>query len=74
MVAAELIAAEAGLGYQAAYKIKPLPASLAEEAKALVESDPAVRDVLFEVLSDAGYRTITATTPTGSRRSVACRA
>ena len=29
---------------------------------------PAVRDVLFEVLSDAGYRTITATTPTEAQR------
>ena len=38
------------------------------ETIVVVESDPAVRDVLFEVLSDAGYRTITAQTPTEAQR------
>jgi PAS domain S-box-containing protein len=38
------------------------------ETIVVVESDPAVRDVLFEVLSDAGYRTITAPTPTEAQR------
>ena len=38
------------------------------ETVVVVESDPAVRDVLFEVLSDAGYRTITARTPTDALR------
>ena len=41
------------------------------ETVVVVESDPAVRDVLFEVLSDAGYRTITATTPTEAHRLAA---
>jgi two-component system, cell cycle sensor histidine kinase and response regulator CckA len=34
----------------------------------VVESDPAVRDVLFEVLSDAGYRAITTATPLDAKR------
>jgi two-component system, cell cycle sensor histidine kinase and response regulator CckA len=38
------------------------------ETIVVVESDPAVRDVLFEVLSEAGYRTITAPTPTEAKR------
>jgi two-component system, cell cycle sensor histidine kinase and response regulator CckA len=33
------------------------------ETIVVIESDPAVRDVLFEVLSDAGYRVVTAPTP-----------
>jgi hypothetical protein len=38
------------------------------ETIVVVESDPAVRDVLFEVLSDAGYRAITTATPTDAMR------
>jgi CheY-like chemotaxis protein len=38
------------------------------ETIVVVESDPAVRDVLFEVLSDAGYRIITTATPTDAKR------
>ena len=38
------------------------------ETVVVVESDPAVRDVLFEVLTEAGYRTITATTPNEAQR------
>jgi two-component system, cell cycle sensor histidine kinase and response regulator CckA len=38
------------------------------ETIVVVESDPAVRDVLFEVLSDAGYRAITAATPMDAMR------
>jgi len=38
------------------------------ETIVVVESDPAVRDVLFEVLSDAGYRAITTATPTDAVR------
>jgi two-component system, cell cycle sensor histidine kinase and response regulator CckA len=34
----------------------------------IVESDPAMRDVLFEVLSDAGYRAITTATPNAALR------
>ena len=45
-----------------------LAAAAGGETIVVVESDPAVRDVLFEVLSDAGYRTITATTPTEAQR------
>lgn len=44
------------------------PAAGAGETIVVVESDPAVRDVLFEVLSDAGYRAITAPTPTEAMR------
>ncbi len=40
----------------------------AGETIVVVESDPAVRDVVFEVLSDAGYRAVTATTPTEAQR------
>jgi two-component system, cell cycle sensor histidine kinase and response regulator CckA len=40
----------------------------AGETIVVVESDPAVRDVLFEVLSDAGYRVITTSTPTDAMR------
>ncbi len=43
-------------------------ASVSRETVVVVESDPAVRDVLFEVLSDAGYRTVTAPTPTAALR------
>jgi two-component system cell cycle sensor histidine kinase/response regulator CckA len=45
-----------------------LAAPAGGETIVVVESDPAVRDVLFEVLSDAGYRTITATTPSEAQR------
>jgi two-component system cell cycle sensor histidine kinase/response regulator CckA len=38
------------------------------ETIVVVESDPAVRDVLFEVLSDAGYRAVTTATPADARR------
>jgi PAS domain S-box-containing protein len=38
------------------------------ETIVVVESNPAVRDVLFEVLSDAGYRAITTATPTDAMR------
>jgi two-component system, cell cycle sensor histidine kinase and response regulator CckA len=41
-----------------------LSAATGGETIVVVESDPAVRDVLFEVLSEAGYRAITAPTPT----------
>jgi PAS domain S-box-containing protein len=44
------------------------PAAGAGETLVVVESDPAVRDVLFEVLSDAGYRVITTSTPTNAQR------
>jgi CheY-like chemotaxis protein len=44
------------------------PAAGAGETIVVVESDPAVRDVLFEVLSDAGYRVITTATPTDASR------
>jgi two-component system, cell cycle sensor histidine kinase and response regulator CckA len=44
------------------------PAAGAGETIVIVESDPAVRDVLFEVLSDAGYRVITTPTPTDANR------
>src|SRR6202040_3669569 len=44
------------------------PAVGAGETIVVVESDPAVRDVLFEVLSDAGYRVITTATPTDALR------
>jgi two-component system, cell cycle sensor histidine kinase and response regulator CckA len=44
------------------------PATGAGETIVVVESDPAVRDVLFEVLSDAGYRAITTATPTDAMR------
>jgi PAS domain S-box-containing protein len=44
------------------------PAAGAGETIVVVESDPAVRDVLFEVLSDAGYRAITTATPTDAMR------
>jgi two-component system cell cycle sensor histidine kinase/response regulator CckA len=50
---------------------RPLPeldTVVGGETIVVVESDPAVRDVLFEVLTDAGYRTITATTPTEAQR------
>jgi signal transduction histidine kinase len=45
-----------------------LAAATGGETIVVVESDPAVRDVLFEVLSEAGYRTITAPTPTEAKR------
>jgi len=44
------------------------PAAGAGETIVVVESNPAVRDVLFEVLSDAGYRAITTATPTDAMR------
>jgi two-component system cell cycle sensor histidine kinase/response regulator CckA len=44
------------------------PAAGAGETIVVVESEPAVRDVLFEVLSDAGYRVITTSTPTDAMR------
>jgi two-component system cell cycle sensor histidine kinase/response regulator CckA len=44
------------------------PAVGAGETIVVVESDPAVRDVLFDVLSDAGYRAITTATPTDAMR------
>jgi PAS domain S-box-containing protein len=44
------------------------PAAGAGETIVVVESNPAVRDVLFEVLSDAGYRAITTVTPTDAMR------
>ena len=50
---------------------RPLPeldAVVGGETIVVVESDPAVRDVLFEVLTDAGYRAITATTPAEAQR------
>jgi PAS domain S-box-containing protein len=40
----------------------------AGETVVVVESDPAVRDVVFEVLSDAGYHAVTAATPTEAQR------
>ena len=47
-----------------------LPESFAgaSETIVVIESDPAVRDVLFEVLSDAGYRVVTAPTPADAQR------
>jgi len=47
-----------------------LPESLAGtcETIVVVETDAAVRDVLFEVLSDAGYRVVTAPTPAEAQR------
>jgi two-component system, cell cycle sensor histidine kinase and response regulator CckA len=45
-----------------------LSAATGGETIVVVESDPAVRDVLFEVLSEAGYRAITAPTPTEAKR------
>jgi two-component system, cell cycle sensor histidine kinase and response regulator CckA len=47
-----------------------LPEYFAGTGKTIVviESDPAVRDVLFEVLSEAGYRTVTAPTPADALR------
>ena len=48
--------------------VAELAAGAGGETIVVVESDPAVRDVLFEVLSDAGYRTITAPTPTEAQR------
>jgi PAS domain S-box-containing protein len=44
------------------------PDTGAGETVVVVEGDPAVRDVLFEVLTDAGYRVITASTPTEAMR------
>jgi PAS domain S-box-containing protein len=44
------------------------PAEGAGEIVVVVESDPAVRDVVFEVLSDAGYHVVTAATPTEAQR------
>ncbi len=44
------------------------PAAGAGETIVVVESNPAVRDVLFEVLSEAGYRAITTATPTDAMR------
>jgi PAS domain S-box-containing protein len=44
------------------------PAGGAGETIVVVESDPAVRDVLFEVLSDAGYRVVTTSTPVDALR------
>ena len=44
------------------------PAAGKGETIVVVESNPAVRDVLFEVLSDAGYRAITTATPTDAMR------
>jgi two-component system cell cycle sensor histidine kinase/response regulator CckA len=47
-----------------------LPESFAvtRETIVVIETDPAVRDVLFEVLSDAGYRVATAPTPAEAQR------
>jgi two-component system cell cycle sensor histidine kinase/response regulator CckA len=47
-----------------------LPESFAgtRETIVVIEPDPAVRDVLFEVLSDAGYRVVTAPTPADAQR------
>jgi two-component system, cell cycle sensor histidine kinase and response regulator CckA len=45
-----------------------VPDAGAGETIVVVESDPAVRDVLFEVLSDAGYRAVTSATPTDAMR------
>jgi hypothetical protein len=44
------------------------PAAGAGETVLVIESDPAVRDVLFEVLSESGYRAVTASTPTEALR------
>jgi two-component system cell cycle sensor histidine kinase/response regulator CckA len=44
------------------------PATGVGETIVVVESDPAVRDVLFELLSDAGYRAVTVPTPTEAMR------
>jgi two-component system, cell cycle sensor histidine kinase and response regulator CckA len=47
-----------------------LPESFAgtRETIVVIEPDAAVRDVLFEVLSDAGYRVVTAPTPDEAQR------
>jgi signal transduction histidine kinase/CheY-like chemotaxis protein len=45
-----------------------LPEATAGETIVVVESNPAVRDVIFEVLSDVGYRVITTATPTNALR------
>ncbi len=47
-----------------------LPESVAgvRETIVVIESDPAVRDVLFDVLSEAGYRVVTAPTPADAQR------
>ena len=47
-----------------------LPESFAGvgETIVVIESDPAVRDVVFEVLSEAGYRTVTTATPADAQR------
>jgi two-component system, cell cycle sensor histidine kinase and response regulator CckA len=51
-----------------AARVDDEPAAGAGETIIVVESNPAVRDVLFEVLSDAGYRAITTATPTDAMR------
>ena len=47
-----------------------LPESFAGvgETIVVIESDPAVRDVVFEVLSEAGYRAVTTATPADAQR------
>ena len=52
----------------AAARVDEEPAAGEGETIVVVESNPAVRDVLFEVLSDAGYRAITTATPTDAMR------
>jgi signal transduction histidine kinase/CheY-like chemotaxis protein len=44
------------------------PAAGEGETIVVVESNPAVRDVIFEVLSDVGYRVITTATPANALR------
>ncbi len=47
-----------------------LPESFAGvgETIVVIDGDPAVRDVVFEVLSEAGYRTVTTATPADAQR------
>jgi CheY-like chemotaxis protein len=47
-----------------------LPESFAGvgETIVVIESDPAVRDIVFEVLSEAGYRAVTTATPADAQR------
>jgi two-component system cell cycle sensor histidine kinase/response regulator CckA len=42
--------------------------SSSAETILVIESNPAVRDVLFELLSESGYRAVTASTPTEALR------
>ncbi len=71
-----VVTTAAGVGSTFAVYLPEASAVRSEDASAegagetvvVVESDPAVRDVVFEVLSDAGYHPVTAATPTEAQR------